>query len=202
MRKPLLIALMALISAAAVSAQGKHNYRSKPRSEGNCPKVYIGFGTGINFSTGLLGINVDVPVVGGLSLSSGAGLSTWGYKVYGEARYAFKPCNRGWAIGTGLTLNTGLSDFSSTMPTTYGERTVTMDLQPKTNVFLCGYHFWTMGKRYNRFYLQFGYSVPLSNYDYVITSGDVLTSEGAAAMDILSPGGLIFGIGFSFGLGG
>jgi hypothetical protein len=200
MTKTFLIALIALLSVSSVSAQRQDQKDLRSKTDTRCPKLYLGFGTGINFSTGLLGVNVDIPVVEGFSLSTGAGISSWGYKVYGEARYAFKPCNRGWAVGTGLTLNTGLEDFQAEMPTTFGTRLVTMDLNPKTNLFICGYHFWNMGKRNHRFYLQFGYSIPLSNNDYTIKSGDVLTSDGAAVMDVLSPGGLILGIGFSFGI--
>jgi hypothetical protein len=197
MKKPLLFVLIALLSANISIAQNRK--KAPPEKDTRCPKVYIGFGTGINFSTGLIGFNVDVPIKD-LSLSAGAGLSSWGTKVYGEARYYFSPCNRGWALGTGLTLNTGLTNFQSDLPTTRGTRTVTMDLNPKTNLFLCGYRFWNMGKHNNRFYLQLGYSLPLSNDDYTIRSGDVLTSESVAAMDLVSPGGLIVGIGFSFGV--
>ncbi len=200
MKKPFLLILAALLCAHFSFAQNR-NSRNTPK-EVPCPKVYIGFGTGINYSSGLIGLNIDVPVVGGLSLGTGVGLSSWGYKVYGEARYFFSPCNRGWAIGTGITLNTGLDNFQTDLPTTFGTRTVWLDLHNKTNAFVCGYRFWTMGKRNNRFHLQLGYSIPLSNDDYTVLYGDVLSDEGEAVMDILSPGGVIVGIGFTFGIGG
>jgi len=203
MKKPLLIVLIALLFTNIVTAQISRPLASsnKAKPKASCGKVYIGFGTGINYSSGLMGLNVDVPVTGSFSLGTGVGISSWGYKLYGEARYYFSPCNRGWALGTGLTLNTGLSSFQSELPTTYGTDLVTLELHKKLNAFLCGYRFWDMGKRGHRFHLQLGYSLPLSNDDYTILSGHTLDSDGVAIMDILSPGGLIFGMGFSFAIG-
>lgn len=201
MRKSFLLVLITLLSVHIVAAQGR---RAPQREAGECPTVYLGLGSGINYSTGLIGLNIEVPVFKGLSIGGGAGLSSWGTKFFGELRYSFSPCNRGWALGTGVTYNTGLEDFATDLPTTRGTRSVTMDLNPKLNAFLCGYRIWTVGKSArNRFHLQLGYSMPLSNDDYTILSpGVVLADEGVAAMDLVSPGGLVFGIGFSFGIGG
>src|SRR5690606_12762589 len=63
-----------------------------------CPRVYIGFSTGINNPVGLIGPQVDLAIAPSVSISSGFGLSSWGYKTYLEGRYYFKPCNRGWAL--------------------------------------------------------------------------------------------------------
>lgn len=201
MRKPFLLALIILLSIINnASAQGR---RAPIREAGDCPTIYLGLGTGLNYSTGLIGLNIEVPVFKGLSLGAGAGLSSWGNKFFGEVRYSFSPCNRGWALGTGVTYNTGLQDLVTELPTTYGTRSVMLELNPKLNAFICGYRIWTVGKSArNRFHLQLGYSIPLSNDDYTVRSGDILTSDGVAVMNVLSPGGLIFGIGFSFGIGG
>lgn len=198
MSKKILLVIVVLCAAITVNAQ-----RRTVTVNNNCPKVYIGLSTGINNQTGLLGVNFDFPATEYLSIGTGVGLSSWGYKTYLEGRFYFKSdCNRGWAIGTGATYNTGLEDFTTPMSTTVGEQDVTLDLNPTANVFVAGYRFFNLGKRGHRFYLQLGYSVNLSNNDYTILSNHTLDDVGRTTMRLLTPGGIILGLGFSFGIGG
>ena len=172
----------------------------KNRQE-SCAKFYIGLSTGINNQSGFLGVNFDIPVTTQFSLGTGAGLSSWGYKTYGEGRFYFKECNRGWALGAGATYNTGFKDFAFDMPTTIGTTEVLLDLEPSANVMFSAYHFFNLGRGGHRFYLQLGWSQPLNNTPYTIKSGHTLTADGETAMNWVAPGGLIFAFGFSFGLG-
>lgn len=183
------------LSAIAKNPYGRSNSQS-------CAKFYIGISSGINNQSGFLGVNFDVPVTGHFSLGTGLGLSTWGFKSYGEGRFYFKDCNRGWAIGAGVTYNTGLDNVISDIPTTIGTTNVSMNLNPTANAILSAYHFFNLGRGNHRFYLQLGWSQRITDNPYVITSAHALTSDGTAAMDLLTPGGLILGFGFSFGLGG
>lgn len=186
------------ISFVAYSASAKLDYRNYRQS---CPKFYVGLSTGLDNHSGLIGPNFDIPVTGRFSLGAGVGLSTWGYKSYGEARFYFKDCNRGWAIGVGGTYSTGLQNFSTLLPTTVGDQDVLLDLEPVANVAVSGYRFFSMGPRH-RFYLQLGYSHRFQSTPYTVKSPHVLTSDGKTVMNILAPGGVIFAFGFSFGLGG
>jgi hypothetical protein len=156
---------------------------------------------GINNPNGLLGISVDVPVVDHFSLSTGIGRSTWGWKYYGEARGYLKHCHRGFAIGAGVTHNTGLDNFVATMPTTtYGTTDVTLDLRPQTNAFVNLYHFWTIGRRNNRFDLHVGYSFRFDDPQYIVKKpvGAALTDEGNSTIKTIAPGGICIGVGFYF----
>lgn len=172
-----------------------------PDRSSSCPKFYLGTSTGLENPSGLLGINIDVPLSSSVSIAGGAGLSNWGMKVNGEVRYYFSPCNRGWAIAGGVTHNTGLQNFTTKLPTATGDHDVTVNLNALTNAYLSGYKFFNVGQRGHRFHLQFGYSVRLSEDIYSVESGDVLTSEGTQVMKTLAPGGLMAAIGFTFAIG-
>ena len=188
--------LTVVFSFLAISAFAAPRY-----GQSSCPKFYIGLSTGIDNQSGFLGVNFDVPVTGHFSLGTGLGLGTWGFKTYGEGRFYFKECNRGWALGAGVTYATGLQDFVVEMPTTAGTNNVLMDLEPVVNATVSGYRFFSLGDRH-RFHLQLGWSQRFNSNPYTIKSGDVLTSDGNTAMNILAPGGLVFAFGFTFGLGG
>lgn len=192
--KKLLTLVFALSTIASFAAPG-YNSRS-------CPKFYLGISSGLNNHSGFFGINFDVPVTTQFSLGTGVGLSSWGYKAYGEGRFYFKECNRGWALGAAFTYNTGIQDIAVEMPTTIGNTEVVMDWEPSPNIAVSAYHFFNLGRGGHRFYLQLGWSQSMVSSPYVVTSGHTLTSDGTTVMNLLSPGGILFGFGFSFGLGG
>ncbi len=80
-----------------------------------------------------------------------------------------------------------------------------MNLNPQTNAFMAAYYFWSLGKRHNRFYVDAGYSVPLqtARFKQVFPPGQSEPVINSGARDMLrnfSPGGLMIGVGFSFGL--
>lgn len=191
MHKSLIISAALLLCTLVTNAQ----YRNS-----DCPKLYLGFSAGINNAPGFIGLNIDVPVTQQFSLGTGGGLSTWGYKAYGEGRFYFNECNRGWALGTGLTYSTGAQNLSLPMPTTIGETDVTLDLEPTMNIMFSGYRFFNLGRSGHRFHLQLGYSYALDDAPYTVKSNHVITSDGKAALDLLSPSGIIIGFGFTFGI--
>lgn len=196
----LILAIVFFISNHA-NAQSHKSSRAA-RNQYTCPKLYLGPSLGIENPAGFIGFNLDVPVVEQFSLGGGFGLSTWGYKAFAEARFYFaQKCNRGWAIGSGVTHNTGLTNFTTTLPTVgFGDQSVNLDLQPKTNIFVAAYHFWNLGHNGHRIYVDLGYSIRLDNDNYVINNGYTLTSDGETVMNVLAPGGLMIGVGFSFGV--
>jgi hypothetical protein len=208
MKQTLLIGLLALLAYAPAQSQTSSRgdqklvRRMAPAAAG-CPRVYIGFSTGINNPVGLLGPQVDLASTDRVSIGSGIGLSSWGYKTYLEGRYYFKPCNRGWALAGGLTYNTGETEVTlQTEETIVGEAQVTIRQEGQANFMLSAYHFFNLGRQgRNRFHLQFGYSVPLSASRFSQTAGPALTSRGADIIEAIAPGGLLLGVGFSFGAG-
>jgi len=189
----------------------KHRGDHPPKKEVEKPKIlrplrypsfYINTSTGINNNTGLLGLSFDVPVAKYFSVEAGAGISTWGYKFAALGKYYLQPGHRGWAFGAGITHSTGLQNTQQNLQTVDGNtEEVGLNLNPQTNVFLAAYRYWNLGKRYNRFFLELGWSIPVSGGDkFDQVSGTQITSTSVSTMNLLSPGGLIIGAGFSFGV--
>jgi hypothetical protein len=172
-----------------------------------CPKAYFGVGTGLNNPNGILGFNVSVPIKF-VSVCGGIGVSTWGNKIFAEGRYYLRPCQRGFAFGAGITHNTGRDHAMLKMQTDQGSKqTVTINLYAITNAYIAAYHFWTIGKRHNKFYVDAGYSVPLqtAHFRQVFPPGQqqqsgLLTQSAKDRLRLLSPGGFMVGAGFCFGL--
>jgi hypothetical protein len=203
MRKICLLTLMILSVAISDIAAQEHAAPSLPATQQNLPfipKAYLGLSSGLNGANGILGFSFEVPVTHAVSIGAGVGVSTWGTKVFGEARYYLKPTQCGWALGAGITHNTGVTDVKHKHSTIRGDENVTLDLDPQTNVFIAAYRFWHIGKGHNRFYLTAGYSVPLEHPSYHEVSGDPLTGSADEHVKKFAPGGLIAGLGFSFGI--
>lgn len=186
------LTLIALVISLVSFAQKSY------RSEASCPKLYMGISSGIENPVGLIGFNIDVPVVQSFSLGTGFGRSSWGWKTFADARFYFGKCNSGWALGTGVTYNTGIKDFVTQLPTTYGDRNVTLDFKPKVNAFFAAYKFWHVGHKGNRIYINIGYSFRLDDDNYTVKSLHTLTDDGKQVLQVLAPGGLMIGFGFNF----
>ncbi len=204
--KQVTFALLALLfcthSFAQDSTEKAHYKKSKHESSGRPPVLYITTSTGINNNTGLVGVGIDVPVGQKLLLGAGAGISSWGDKIYIGGKYFLRPGHTGWAFGGGVTHNTGLKNFTTSLETVYGNtEDVQLNLNAQTNVFLAAYRYWNIGrKRTNNFYLELGWSVPLTGDRFDQTGGDPISDNSTATMNLLSPGGIIAGAAFSFGV--
>ena len=184
---------------------GDHNAhkRHERRRNGPPPFSYIGFSSGINNPAGAIGFDFDVPVHKYLSIGAGGGFSTWGNKLHFDAKYFIKRNHRGWALGGGFTFNSGDNNYTTRyMETTAGYREkVNLDLRVQRNIFFAVYHYWNLGRRYNRFFTGFGWSVPLVDKKFIqLSPGSSLTQASANRIDRLAPGGLMVSLGFSFGL--
>ena len=200
-----------LIAALAISVYGQSNddgserkhVKSKTSKDSRlkCHALYIVLSAGLNNNPGLLGLSIDVPVSQHISVEGGAGLSTWGSKLYVGGKYFLKPCHIGWAFGTGVTYNTGMADFQDNLPTVYGDtEPVDLKLAPQMNVLLAAYKYWSLGKGNSRFYIELGYSVPLISDKFTQIGGAPIDDQATRTMNLISPGGLIAAIGFSFGV--
>lgn len=178
-----------------------HRIHLRNKRDGNYPVVYLGASTGINNENGAMGFNVDFPLAKKVSFSAGFGASTWGTKVFSEARYYInKTGYKGWAIGGGASYSTGNNHMNVRLETVASKKgRVTLDVHPIPNVFFAFYKFWNIGRRYNRLFVDFGWSVPLESVTYKQVGGYPITQKSRDFLTFLSPGGLIIGTGISFG---
>lgn len=200
MKKIILVIIGALLILIP-KGYGKEHI-DKKESNNSCPVFYLGLSIGVNNSPGIIGINASLPINQKVSLGAGVGLSYWGTKAYGDVTYFFNPCHKSWAVGAGATRNSGVRDVHKTLHTVTGKQDVTLNLEPKTNVFFAGYKYWQVGKRGNNIFLMFGWSVPVTDTRYKVISGPMLTQDQKDRINAISPGGLILGGGFLFGFHG
>ncbi|MGC4057622.1 MAG: hypothetical protein QM743_05795 [Chitinophagaceae bacterium] len=204
--KKIAIISMLLVSALSAGAQTENTQEnSRPKPASACKPFSLGLPLGIGANAGLIGIGAEYGFARHFSAGVGAGIGSWGYKYFGEAKYYFKDdCFKGSALGLAYTYAAGISDVDvKGIETVYGKKDVKMDLDPVSNLAVAYYHYWGMGRRrVNRFYLSVGYSVCLSSVTYTVKGYPVspLTSQGTTTMNVLAPGGLVLGLGFYFGL--
>ncbi len=187
---------------ATVQEEGqKQEHVAKKR--GKPPVCYIGTSTGMNNPTGVLGLDFNIRLADKVTLDAGAGVSTWGNKLFVGSKYYLKPFQRGFAFGGGLTFNSGQDNRTARLETVNGRQRVTLMLKPQANIYVAAYRYWNLGRRYNRFFVDLGWSVPLLTHRYEELHGSPpLTAKGRQREEMRAPGGLMFGAGFSFALHG
>ena len=199
MKKTILIIVLVGLQLGlhAQTTTAETNSITEPR------KFYLGFSTGINQGTGLIGPTVELQMIRNLTVFGGAGLGSWGSKVTGGLKYYINyPGN--WAFGIGYSHATGVNDVTVNLADGFiegqsGQQKTKFKLLPCNTVNISATKYWLLGKQQkNRMHLEFGYAIPTSDnrYETAVT----LTDKGQNFMKILQPGGLILGVGFSFGL--
>ena len=165
------------------------------------PSSYLGFSSGINNSAGVLGLDFNIPLSRVVTLDAGVGPSTWGNKLFIGSKYYLKSPQRGFAFGGGFTFSSGQENRTARLETVNGRQRVTLTLKPQMNFFAGAYHYWTLGKRNNRFYSGLGWSAPIierGRFTQVI--GPPLTERGKRMEKFRCPGGLVLCFGFSFAI--
>lgn len=193
MKKTLLI-IMFFATIYRVNAQSKNN-----SSSDSLPKFYLGVGTGINSYTGLLGLSGNLRIYDKFFIQAGLGIGSWGTKMSIGLRYDMS-YQKGWSYGIGFSSCSGLKDFKTNLELQSGvKKDVTMDCLRANTLNLKATHNWKLGKN-NTFYLEFGYAIPLQSSPWRIKDGSIISSTSKSVMDMIAPGGLLIGIGFTFGL--
>ncbi len=207
MKDSLLTIIICLLAVSAYAQKSDPPPRKQTKGKGSvkrpnlCSQLYVGTSTGVNNNTGFGGLDFDIPIEKKVSVDIGAGYSTWGYKLHIGGKYYLQPCHRGWAFGTGITYNTGLNGYEHDKATVAGTERVRLNLHSISNVLFAVYHYWSLGRRYNRFFTELGWSVPLTtNNMFDEIYGDPLTSKSVKEIKQMSPGGPIAGVGISFSI--
>ena len=166
--------------------------------------TYLGFGTGLNNSCGLIGLNFEQFVAGRFSFIGAAGIGSWGYKTAIGARYYLNG-KTGKALGISFSNAGGLDNFEpdNVKIIQNGQEVDSkgkFNLLPVQQINVTWIRMWQVGKT-NRMGIELGYSINISGKDNV-TGVDVpkLTDGSRDNFNILQPGGLLFGFSFNFGL--
>ena len=171
------------------------------QAKGRCPIVFPTTSAGLNNNAGVVGVGLDILAAPRFSVDMGAGFSTWGKKVFAGAKYYTRECHSGWAFGGGATYATGQNKYTADLQTVYGTtEPVELNLHPQVNAFIAAYKYWNIGKRFNRVYLELGWSLRVTRTEFDQTAGSEINTTSVKAMNVLSPGGLIIGFGFAFGI--
>jgi len=71
-------------------------------------------------------------------------------------------------------------------------------LKSKTNRQLSRYRALAI-KDHHRFFVQIGYSFPITGINYKVTSGETLSDLSKTSMKMMAPGGVLVATGFGFG---
>lgn len=161
------------------------------------PCFYVGFGTGFDNFTGLLGVSGTLKMNEKISMRGGVGLSGWGFKNSIGIKYDLKETG-GWSYCLGYSYSPGFEGLKMDNELeSGGTKEITVDYLSASTINLAVDRNWKIGKA-NIFYIELGYAIPLQSNRWRTTDGSVLTSTNEAVLKLLQPGGLILGAGFAF----
>ena len=129
-------------------------------------------------------------------IRGGAGIGGWGGKLSLGVKYQ-DLMKKGIGFGLGYSYCSGISDFDAPLPDQNGQEiTVNMDLKRAGSINLTINKNWVF-PRGNVFYIESGYAIGVGkNPSYEINDGTLLSDDAELVMDIITPGGLILGVGF------
>ena len=162
-------------------------------------KVFIGVSTGFNNFVGMLGVNIAVRANNQLFIRGGLGSGGWGSKFSIGIKYDKKP-NSPWAYCLGLSSMPGMNGLKQSLTVKSGtKKDVSINYKSATTLNLSMlYTKKISGKFY--FNTEIGYALPLKAGTWEIPNGEELSSDSEKTLDLTRPGGMILGVGFSFGL--
>lgn len=187
-----------LMTSLYVSAQLN---TQEPSATTECKTTFITLGTGINSNYGMVGVGADFKVLDKVQVGLSGGIGSWGFKTAGELRYFYSGCmQQGSALTAGVTYATGLPEMEIEMELSNEEtKTVKLELNSQTNLQLAWYRAFKIQQNH-RFFLQAGYSFPISGISYRVISGETLSDVSKTTVRMMAPGGVILAVGFGFGI--
>jgi hypothetical protein len=201
MKKTLTLWALIALTFSSAFAQKKTTVSTISSNKGEeNPRMYLGLSGGVNNISGFAGVTFEAPFSENFSGKIGLGVGGWGTKVGVAGKY-YKQYASSWSFGAGYSTASGIKDFPAPLSraaTPNTSETVRMKLDRSHNIDLVAGKSW--GKKV-KFGLELGYSIPVaggtySQYDKTIVLSDV----SKKTMDLLSPSGLILGLGLTFRL--
>lgn len=168
--------------------------------------AYINFAGGFNTINGLGGVQVEYFVSRRTSVIGGGGLGSWGIKTGVGSRFYLND-HAGAAFGCYYTFASGIDQVklqdvevinAQGIPET---RSVDLRLLRLHAINLSMLYVFPLGKHHNRFFVEYGYSIPLQgkrDRHYQLKEPLILDKSTREVLRLLQPGGLTFSLGLSF----
>jgi hypothetical protein len=159
-------------------------------------KSYLGIGSGINNISSVLGVTYENPINSNFSIKLGAGIGSWGYKAGLSGKY-YSSFPSSMAFGLGYSTATGGKGLEM-------EVELNNTLKQKELIDLSQAHMidLTMCKSWGekvKFNIEFGYSIKISGGEAKLQNPLLeLSDVYKTSFNLISPGGLIFGLGLTF----
>jgi hypothetical protein len=195
-----LLCLSALFFSMHLLAQNAGDYapKSEPR------KHFFGASLGINSPAGFPGLRVSTKVGSETLIDFGAGLGTWGYKAGANVIFRVRENTRlcpmvGLAAASGQNQRVVPLEVTDTSGVK-SVRDVKATYDPAFLVNV-GTQIQFMIKAKHRFFIEAGFSVRVAGGDFRIHEQYYkLTQASENLLNGFSPGGVMLGAGFQFGL--
>jgi hypothetical protein len=200
MKKTLTLVALILVTITTTFAQQTKVTKSSTSDNSVAEKqrLYFGLSTGINNIASFLGLTLEVPFSQNVSGKLGLGLGGWG-AVIGVAGKYYKQYPTSWSFGAGYSTASGYKDVLLTLKTNSTTEEIKMNADRAHNLDLVAGKSW--GRDWIKFNLELGYSIRVSGGTYGPVDKTVILSESSTSvMNLLSPGGLIIGLGLTFRL--
>ena len=137
-----------------------------------------------------------------MSAEAGLGTGTWGNKMYVGAKYYLSPCQHGFAFGLGLAYCPGVPHDKHDLETIYGTTVpIEYNKNPQTVLQLMAYKYWYIGKKYNRLYIEAGWSTSITSGDKITQlTGPPISNKTRDGLNSGIENGPILAAGISFGI--
>lgn len=165
---------------------------------------YIGFGSGVNYNCGLIGIKLTGRINDKILIDASAGIGTWGNKL-GLGIILNAKNENAWCPIIGVSRATGLEStpLNIEVVNSSGYKTSStfdVKISPATMANIGLQRQWIRPTG-NRITLELGYSVLVSGGEATLLNPSYsFTDVSKKVFDVLRPGGLTVGFGYYFAL--
>lgn len=167
--------------------------------------IYFGFGSGLNYNCGLIGLKLTGRVSENVLIDASAGIGSWGNKL-GLGVILNAKNENAWCPTFGLSRATGIESSPlniEVINNSSGYKTTSnfdVKISPATMVNIGVQRQWIRPSG-NRITLELGYSVLVNGGEAtLLTPGYSFTDVSKKVFDVLRPGGLTVGFGYYFAL--
>jgi hypothetical protein len=157
---------------------------------------YFGFGLGVNDYG--LGLNLEAPIAQNLSINGNVGIGGWGLKLGGSIN--LYSLNNHSEFSLGYSHASGIKDFHTELSVEPNgkEQSVNLDLNQVSTINLI-YSYNIKVGRSSKIAFSGGYAICLTNEAYRIKDFVTLDTTSQLVIDMMQPGGLIFGVKLMIG---